>query len=140
MPLQAPRIFCAATGEGEDAEGYHKPASCTCVTEQGTRYALPENHCRMTAREGQYEPFRDEVIGDRRRLDDNTQRRQLQEHEASRVAGPSTFEPGSVITADQSAATAISRWARHHDRRVWAQPTETAVIGRQAGQVDRLGG
>lgn len=98
--MQAPRIFCASTGAGEDAGGEHKPASCSCVTEQGTRYALPANHCRMIAREGQYEPFRDEVIGDRRRLDSETQRRQLYERDASRMGGPATFESGSVITGE----------------------------------------
>lgn len=103
VPMQAPRIFCASTGAGEDADGHHRPPSCSCVTEQGTRYSLPDNHCRMLAREGQYEPFRDEVIGDRRRLDSETQRRQLYERDAARTAGPSTFEPGSVITGDQMA-------------------------------------
>lgn len=88
VPQQAPRIFCASTEPGVDAQGQQQPGSCTCMTEQGTRYALTENHCRMIAREGQYEPFRDEVIGDRRRLDEGTQRRELSERIARESARP----------------------------------------------------
>lgn len=96
VPQQAPRIFCAATGAGEDAQGEHQSGSCTCVTEQGTRYALEEKHCRMLAREGQYEPFRDEVIGDRRRLDDGTQRRELAERMARASEGAISPAGGSA--------------------------------------------
>ncbi len=95
VPAQAPRIFCAATEAGEDAQGNQAERSCTCVTEQGTRYALEEKHCRMLAREGQYEPFRDEVIGDRRRLDEGTQRRELAER-AANDAGSASAAAGGV--------------------------------------------
>ena len=63
-----PRVFCMASGhDGHD--------SCTCLSEQGTRYIIEPNRCRMIALQGQYEPFLDEVQGDRRRLDEATQRR-----------------------------------------------------------------
>ncbi|MDI9238642.1 hypothetical protein QLQ15_06895 [Lysobacter sp. LF1] len=42
---------------------------------------IEPNRCRMIAKDGQYEPFLDEVQGDRRRLDEVTQRRRLLEHE-----------------------------------------------------------
>lgn len=41
--------------DGEVEEG-----SCTCLTEQGTRYRMAEPVCRMVARNGQYEPYFDE--------------------------------------------------------------------------------
>lgn len=47
------------------------------MSEQGTRHVIEPNRCRMIAMDGQYEPFLDEVQGDRRRLDEATQRRQL---------------------------------------------------------------
>lgn len=74
VPMQSPRVFCMASGhDGHDG--------CTCLTEQGTRHVIEENRCRMIALDGQYEPFLDEVQGDRRRLDDVTQRRQLMERQ-----------------------------------------------------------
>lgn len=74
IPSQAPRVFCASFGPGELATGDHAESSCTCLTEQGTLYAMQENRCAMIARRGQYEPFRNERVGDRQRLDDVTQR------------------------------------------------------------------
>jgi hypothetical protein len=75
VPMQAPRVFCMASGhDGHD--------SCTCLSEQGTRYVIEPNRCRMIALQGQYEPFLDEVQGDRRRLDDATQLRRLAEQQS----------------------------------------------------------
>jgi hypothetical protein len=48
---------------------------CTCLTEQGTRYNLDFGTCVLVAREGQYEPFRDEREDDMNRADEVTQRR-----------------------------------------------------------------
>ncbi|QSX75880.1 zonular occludens toxin family protein [Lysobacter arenosi] len=74
LPMQPPRIFCMASGhDGGD--------SCTCLAEQGSRYVVEQNRCRMIARDGQYEPFLDEVQGDRNRLDDATQLRRLAERQ-----------------------------------------------------------
>ena len=43
---------------GENGLGQHDDPSCTCVTEQGTRYELADDPtCRMLARHGQYEPY-----------------------------------------------------------------------------------
>ena len=53
VPSEAPRVFCMSSGE--DLDG-----TCTCLTEQGTKFYMPTNTCRVIAREGQYEPFYDE--------------------------------------------------------------------------------
>jgi hypothetical protein len=100
VPMQAPRLFCMASGhDGHD--------SCTCLSEQGTRHVVEQNRCRMIARDGQYEPFLDEVQGDRRRLDDATQRRQLVERQNSSPGGvggtppTDTALPGATLSAPQ---------------------------------------
>lgn len=100
VPMQAPRVFCMASGHG----GHD---SCTCLTEQGTRYVIEPNRCRMIALQGQYEPFLDEVLGDRRRLDDATQLRRLAEQQsrgvpATAMAAPAAaLSPGAVVTSAQ---------------------------------------
>jgi hypothetical protein len=92
VPNQPPRIFCMASGhDGHD--------SCSCLTEQGTRYVVEQNRCRMIAVDGQYEPFLDEVEGDRRRLDATTQLRRLASQELS--------APGQAAGAGASAAAAM---------------------------------
>ncbi|MFT4256760.1 MAG: zonular occludens toxin domain-containing protein [Pseudoxanthomonas sp.] len=57
VPSAPPRIFCMSTGEGLNAAGEYRKASCTCLTEQGTRYRLAKATCDRVARDGQYEPF-----------------------------------------------------------------------------------
>lgn len=48
-----PELYCMASGEGRDA-------SCTCLTEQGTRYRLDLARCQRIARYGPaYNPFRE---------------------------------------------------------------------------------
>jgi len=47
-PSKAPRVFCMSS-----------PDHCTCMTEQGTPWVLPETVCRTLARWGQYEPLHD---------------------------------------------------------------------------------
>ncbi|KAB8191354.1 zonular occludens toxin family protein [Lysobacter maris] len=102
VPAQSPRVFCMASGLEPDQ-------SCSCLTEQGTRYVIELNRCLMIAKQGQYEPFFDEVQGDRRRLDDATQLRRVSERLSSLGAiGPSsgaTSESvGPVIEAPQISA------------------------------------
>ncbi|SEP38060.1 zonular occludens toxin domain-containing protein [Rhodopseudomonas pseudopalustris] len=58
LPAEPPRIFCMSSLGGENGLGEQDKPSCTCVTEQGTRYELAdEPTCRMVARSGQYEPY-----------------------------------------------------------------------------------
>lgn len=58
-----PQILCMEAKEGIDAEGQVQPASCTCMTEQGTRYYIRADDggglCRAVARHGpSYNPYR----------------------------------------------------------------------------------
>lgn len=57
QPAGPPRVFCMASGAGEDANGEHKVASCRCLTEQGTTYMMQPATCHYIARHGQYEPY-----------------------------------------------------------------------------------
>ena len=61
LPSEAPRLFCMSAMGGENALGEHRGPSCTCVTEQGTAYDVDEPTCRIVARKGQYEPYRNRV-------------------------------------------------------------------------------
>jgi len=55
-----PELFCATFGAGLDAHGVETPASCACLTEQATRYVLPDALCRDLARKGTaYNPFQE---------------------------------------------------------------------------------
>ncbi|MDD0928112.1 zonular occludens toxin domain-containing protein [Xylella fastidiosa subsp. multiplex] len=57
-----PQLICMSGGEGLDAQGHYKGASCTCYTEQGTLYDLLEAECRRIARSGPvYNPYRERV-------------------------------------------------------------------------------
>jgi hypothetical protein len=57
--VSEPRLFCASAQAGLDADGVHREASCTCLTEQGTRYRINKADCRDLASNGEaYNPFR----------------------------------------------------------------------------------
>lgn len=56
VPSDPPRVFCMSSGTPVDG-------SCTCLTEQGTRYVMPDSTCRAIARHGQYEPYHREREG-----------------------------------------------------------------------------
>ena len=49
-PSTPPRVFCMISGG-------HYDGTCSCLTEQGTRYALGIDQCRTVALNGQYEPY-----------------------------------------------------------------------------------
>jgi zona occludens toxin len=54
-----PQLICMSSPGGPDAQGIHKDASCTCVTEQGTAYDLSQPECRTIARRGPaYNPYK----------------------------------------------------------------------------------
>ncbi len=52
-PTRPPRLFCIIGGD-------RLTGTCTCITEQGTRYGLNLEECRTVAVDGMYEPYRDE--------------------------------------------------------------------------------
>lgn len=60
--VSQPRLFCALSGEGLDANGDHRPRSCSCRTEQGTKYRIRFDQCHDLAVDGEaYNPFREPV-------------------------------------------------------------------------------
>lgn len=70
VPEQPPRVYCMSSGlDGVD--------SCTCITDQGTRYLISLARCRLIARHGQYEPFIDSRLSERNRQQDITQLRMI---------------------------------------------------------------
>ena len=55
-----PQLFCMASSPGEDAHGARLDYTCTCLTEQGTTYDLPQADCRTLARRGPvYNPYKE---------------------------------------------------------------------------------
>jgi len=55
-PVGQPQLFCMSS---LPAPGDTRPPSCTCVTEQGTKYDLPQPQCRTVAINGApYNPYR----------------------------------------------------------------------------------
>lgn len=60
QPTADPQLLCMAADAGLDADGAHLDASCTCLTEQGTRYDIGDGECRRIARSGPvYNPYKD---------------------------------------------------------------------------------
>lgn len=54
-----PQLYCISSMEGLDGNGVRAEASCTCLTEQGTRYELSQPECRTLARNGSvYNPYK----------------------------------------------------------------------------------
>jgi len=54
-----PQLVCASAGAGEDVNGVWRDASCTCLTEQGTTYDIPQGECMSIARKGpRYNPYK----------------------------------------------------------------------------------
>lgn len=54
-----PQLICMSSMEGIDGQGNRQEASCTCLTEQGTRYDLSQPECRTIARHGPvYNPYK----------------------------------------------------------------------------------
>lgn len=69
VPAQPPRLFCMISGPGVDANFAPSDGGCSCITDQGTRYGLDRTSCEVVAIHGQYEPFRQNTIGDDYRMD-----------------------------------------------------------------------
>lgn len=53
-----PKVYCILSGRGLDAQGVEREGGCRCITEQGTRYLMPFDECRVTVMSGGvYNPF-----------------------------------------------------------------------------------
>lgn len=71
-PTADPLLMCMSSEAGTGAAGEHLPASCICLTEQGTKYDISDGECRRVARWGQpYNPYRER--SDRRMSGDRMQ-------------------------------------------------------------------
>ncbi len=58
-PVSQPGLLCMSGMDGLDAYGDRKEASCTCLTEQGTKYEISQPECRTLARFGPpYNPYK----------------------------------------------------------------------------------
>lgn len=58
-PAAQPEVYCMSSGAGLNADGQHKPASVSCLTEQGTRvYISRPLAVRMARVGGVYNPYR----------------------------------------------------------------------------------
>ncbi|WP_342315401.1 zonular occludens toxin domain-containing protein [Lysobacter sp. FW306-1B-D06B] len=91
-----PRVFCMASGH----DGH---AGCSCLTEQGTRYVIEQNRCRLIATDGQYEPFIDTNRGNLQRMDEVSQRARLDTPHGGVGGPPPTDTPlsGATMSAPQ---------------------------------------
>lgn len=90
-----PLLLCMSSpGGGVDAQGDERGPSCTCLTEQGTRYEISEPQCRAVARYGMpYNPYRE------RRQDQPQPQHAAQTQRASVANEAPLFGGGSVGSA-----------------------------------------
>ena len=75
-----PEFYCMSSGPGEMADGDYLGDTCSCITEQGTRYELDQQTCFAVVKQGGvYNPFREptkETAPDRREEGDPDRDRQ----------------------------------------------------------------
>ncbi|WP_126970332.1 zonular occludens toxin domain-containing protein [Xanthomonas sp. BRIP62411] len=58
-PAGQPQLYCMSSLAGTDAHGNHRDASCSCMTEQGTKYEISQPECRTVARNSTpYNPYK----------------------------------------------------------------------------------
>ncbi|MEQ7935481.1 zonular occludens toxin, partial [Xanthomonas hortorum pv. hederae] len=61
-PARQPELYCMSSLAGTDALGKHQEASCSCMTEQGTKYDMSQPECRTVARNSTpYNPYKQPV-------------------------------------------------------------------------------
>ncbi len=59
VPVGQPELYCMSSQAGYDGHGEWKEASCSCLSEQGTKYDLSQPECRAVARNSTpYNPYR----------------------------------------------------------------------------------
>jgi hypothetical protein len=61
-PSTIPKVFCMSSQPGKIADGSHRGASCTCITEQGTPVAADVNFCLSAALHGIYDPYKQDAM------------------------------------------------------------------------------
>lgn len=87
VPAKAPRVFCMSSGPSEEDQVSFEGNTCSCLTEQGTRYKMPADKCFAIARAGQYEPFYNEPdqVTDAQSWHDESIRELNQVHQATQI-------------------------------------------------------
>ena len=105
LPPKPPRVFCMASG-------HNMSETCSCLTEQGTVYAVDPNRCRVIARNGQYEPFRDSELADSGRIRDVQQKNDLLSGEQQRAPSPTADQ----LPASKTLGVGVSGWAGQQTR------------------------
>jgi hypothetical protein len=85
------------------ASGHDGHEGCSCLTDQGTRYAIEQNRCRLIATDGQYEPFLDSNRGNLHRMDEVNQRARLDTPRGGCRGSPHTeaLSSGATLSAPQ---------------------------------------
>jgi len=102
-PSKAPRLFCISTAD-----------SCTCMTQQGTKWTLDERSCRVIARWGQYEPLLD-IEEKRKTVEPRRGSVALHDSPRSRDERESGFGPSGITTEPTSIgppADAVQGWLK----------------------------
>lgn len=79
---EPPRVFCMSSGRMVGKVWLIE--SCTCKTDQGTRYNMDKTTCGLVSMEGQYEPFLVRVDNS---MQGNTGQQQYKELRENRVTG-----------------------------------------------------
>ncbi|MGV7173825.1 zonular occludens toxin domain-containing protein [Xanthomonas axonopodis] len=85
-----PELYCMSSLAGRDASGRMQEASCTCFTEQGTRYELDQPQCRTVARHGApYNPYGRRGQGSQQQQQAQPQQQPVAQQQAT---------PGAVVS------------------------------------------
>lgn len=105
-PTVQPEVYCMASDAGLDGAGGHVPASCRCLTEQGTQYVLPDAFCRQIARYGPaYNPYR-RPIAEGGRGPQGVEPAGIGERPSARQAAPTSDTSGGTLISVQPRALA----------------------------------
>lgn len=84
--VSEPELICASSDAGRDANGKWQPASCSCITEQATRYDISLGECRTLARQGGvYNPYKRHVEAP------------AASHAVASMAGPADAGPAAPV-------------------------------------------
>lgn len=97
-----PQLICIKSGAGLDGNGEFKKAGCTCLTEQGTAYAMTKADCERSATTGPaYNPYKE-------RSEDRTRDRERGPGAGQRpavMAAPAAAPPPLGVNGDDPAQT-----------------------------------
>lgn len=105
-----PDLYCMESGAGRDAQGKHSDGSCSCVTEQGTRYAVEEPICKAIALHGTYNPYREPMRDTRSAMNEGGGRKLVEARPGPSSVGPAIPSSESVIGTSTNAYGSIASY------------------------------